>query len=181
MTFDEFYLIKEATTPMLLSEQTVISENLKYHLENNLSLSDSVFRFGSQAHLDLINEIRELYHKGKITLNENDEFIILTEAGKTGIYKGKEVPLDSPKRGGSKKYYVFTNSGNKNAEGRVIAKKVAWGDPNLAVKNQSEERRKSFLARHKCSEKNDKTKPGWWACNVGRYSKQLGLVSSKKW
>jgi len=181
MQFNQFYLIKEATTPMFLNENMSISENLQYHIENQLSLSDSIFRIGSQAFSDLVNEVRELYNQGLINLNENDEFIVLTEAGRTGVYKGKAVPLDSPRRGGPKKYYVFTNSGRKNAEGRVVAKKVAWGDPHLSVKNQSDERRKSFLARHKCSEKHDKTKPGWWACNVGRYAKQLGLVSSKKW
>ena len=181
MKFEEFALIKEATTPMLLENMIVVSEALQYHLENDLSISNSVFRFGSDEYFNLVNEVRELYLAQKIKLNENDEFIILTEAGRTGVYKGKNVPLDSPKRGGSKKFYVFVNSGRKNAEGRVVAKKIAWGDPKLSVKNQSDERRKSFLARHKCSEKTDKTTPGWWACNVHRYAKHLGLTSTKRW
>ena len=182
MSFEQYYLMREAVIPMNLSENTAnTSENLKYHIENNLSISDSIFRIGSDAWRNLVNEVRDLHHTGQIKLNENDEFIIFTEAGRTGVYQGKQVPLDSPKRGGSKKFYVFVNSGRKNAEGRVIAKKVAWGDPNLSVKNQSDKARKSFLARHKCSTKHDRTTPGWWACNVNRYAKQLGLVSTKKW
>ena len=144
-------------------------------------MCSSDLRIGSEAWRDLVNEVRSLHESGSIRLNENDEFIILTEAGRMGVYQGKDVPLDSPKRGGSKKFYVFVNSGRKNAEGRVVAKKVAWGDPKLSVKNQSDKARKSFLARHKCSTKNDRTTPGWWACNVNRYAKQLGLVSTKKW
>lgn len=184
MEFFEYLINQEAIQPLRLNENAShldISDNLKYHLENGLSISTSVFRFGSKAYLDLVNETRDLYQEGFISVNENDEFILMTEAGRTGIYQGKQVPLDSPKRGGTKKFYVFVNSGRKNAEGRVIAKKIAWGDPNLSVKNQSDERRKSFLARHKCSEKTDRMTPGWWACNVHRYAKQLGLTSSKRW
>jgi hypothetical protein len=182
MEFEEYYIMREATTPLTISEDdSVLSEGLKYHIENNLSISTSVFRIGSDSWCDLVNEVRKLNDQGLIEVNDNDQFILMTEAGGKGIYQGKEVPLDSPKRGGSKKFYVFVNSGRKNAEGRVIAKKIAWGDPNLTVKNQSDERRKSFLARHKCSTKKDRTTPGWWACNVNRYAKQLGLVSTKKW
>lgn len=181
MSFDEFMLVREATSPMNVDGALQMSESLQYHVENGVSLSASVFRIGSDAWCDLVNEVRELHGRGLLKVNENDEFILMTEAGGKGIYQGKEVPLDSPKRGGSKKFYVFVNSGRKNAEGRVVAKKVAWGDPKLSVKNQSEDRRKSFLARHKCSTKHDRTTPGWWACNVHRYAKQLGLVSSKRW
>lgn len=183
MNFNEYYIIKESATPMnlLLENNKNISENLKYHIENKLSITNSVFRMGSKSHSDLINEVRSLYEQNLIKLNENDEFIILTEAGRTGIFGGKQVPLDSPRRGGSKKFYVYVNSGRKNAQGRVVAKKVSFGDPNLTVKNYSPARRKSFRARHKCHLKTDKTTPGWWSCNVARYRKQLGLVSDKPW
>jgi len=184
MEFEDYVIMREALTPITLMESTnycEMSRNMKYHVENGLSVSTSIFRMGSRAWMDLVCEARSLQQQGFITVNENDQFILITEAGRTGIYQGKSVALDSPKRGGSKKFYVFVNSGRKNADGRVIAKKVAWGDPNLSVKNQSEARRKNFLKRHKCSEKSDRTTPGWWACNVGRYAKQLGLTSSKRW
>lgn len=185
MSFNEYFNDKITLEPMSLiienSDLFQITENLSYHIENNLSLSESAFRFGSDKWLDLVNEVRNLYHQGYIKINENDEFIVLTEAGRKGIYQGKEVTLDVPRRGGSKKFYVYTNSGRKNAEGRVVAKKVAFGDPNLTVKNYSPERRKSFRARHKCHLKTDKTTAGWWSCNVARYRKSLGLTSDKPW
>jgi len=179
-----FYEMMEGARPMkVLTENVQLSENMKYHLSNNLSLSNTVFRMGSDAWMDLANEMRNLWEQGILEVNENDEFILLTEAGRTGIYQGKSVPLDSPRRasGGNKKYVVYVNSGRKNAEGRVVAKKIGFGDPNLSVKNYSPARAKSFRARHKCHLKNDKMKPGYWACRIGRYAKQVGLSSSASW
>ena len=45
----------------------------------------------------------------------------------------------------------------------------------LKIKLDDKAARKSFAARHKCDQKTDKTKPGYWACNMPRYAKQLGL------
>lgn len=179
-----YYELKEGARPIkVLTENTVISENLKYHLDNNLSLSNTVFRLGSDAWMALVNEMRSLHEQGLIEVNENDEFILLTEAGRTGLYQGKSVALDSPRRAtsGPKKFVVYVNSGRKNAEGRVIAKKIGFGDRSLSVKNKDPKRAKSFRARHKCHLKNDKMTPGYWACKIGRYAKQVGLTSSASW
>ena len=84
-------------------------------------------------------------------------------------YQGKDVPLNKPKRGGSKKFYVYT----KNKKGNVV--KVSFGGTTgLNVKIDEPGARASFAARHKCDQKKDKTKPGYWACNIGRYWKSLG-------
>tara|TARA_B110000503_G_scaffold141687_1_gene235948 strand:- start:437 stop:1354 length:918 start_codon:yes stop_codon:yes gene_type:complete len=84
-------------------------------------------------------------------------------------YQGKEVPLNKPKRGGSKKFYVYV----KNNKGNV--QKVSFGGTTgLNVKIDEPGARASFAARHQCDTKKDKTKPGYWACNIGRYWKSLG-------
>ena len=84
-------------------------------------------------------------------------------------YRGKDVPLNKPKRGGSKKFVVYT----KNDKGNVV--KVSFGGTTgLNVKIDEPGARASFAARHKCAQKKDKTKPGYWACNIGRYWKSLG-------
>jgi len=179
-----FYEMREGARPVtILNESVLISENLQYHIANNLSLTNTVFRLGSESYCDLVNEMRDLWQKGLIQVNENDEFILMTEAGRTGVYQGKSVGLDTPHRqtGGKKKYVVYVNSGRKNAEGRVVAKKIQFGDPNLTVKNYDPARAKSFKARHKCHLKKDKTTPGYWACHIGRYAKQVGLSSSASW
>ena len=179
---DDQYLFEQSDIPMKLITEAVVSEGLKYHLENNLSLANTVYRYGSESYYDLVNEVRDLYRKGLIEINAHDKFFIDSELGCEAVYHGKTVKLDSPMRSsGPKKYQVFVNSGRKNAQGQSIAKKVTFGDRSLSVKNYSDARRRSFLARHKCGEKRDRTTPGYWSCNVGRYAKKLGLSSSKRW
>ena len=85
-------------------------------------------------------------------------------------YKGREVSLNKPKRGGPKKFFVYV----KNPKTGNV-KKVNFGDSgNLSVKINEPGARASFAARHKCAQKKDKTKPGYWSCNIGRYWKSLG-------
>lgn len=87
-------------------------------------------------------------------------------------YQGKEVELNKPKRGGSKKYYVYT----KNPKtGKVM--KISFGDPGLKTKSGNKKRASNFAARHNCEKKNDRTKAGYWACRLPRY----GLVKGGKW
>lgn len=92
-------------------------------------------------------------------------------------YRGRKVKLNSPFRtpGGPKKFAVYV----KNDKGNVV--KVTFGDHNLRVRNNNPGARKSFRARHKCDQKKDRTKAGYWSCNVARYRKQLGIKSSSPW
>lgn len=244
---------------------------LQYHLDNNLTLSECVYRYSSDSFIQLFAEARQAFRDGKITLNEQDMILIeTTDIGEYGIYEGQKVPLDlpmideneeeewpdtvegndgiiwiktqvynngvvnytpyyrgynidygghnfrtveslqryidayvlsnvlfskyryeperplptpvteaqyqgkdvplnKPKRGGSKKFYVYT----KNKKGNVV--KVSFGGTTgLNVKIDEPGARASFAARHQCDKKKDKTKPGYWACNIGRYWKSLG-------
>jgi hypothetical protein len=85
------------------------------------------------------------------------------------------VELNSPKRGGKKKFYVYV----RNEKGNII--KVEFGDTSgLNAKINNPEARKSFAARHRCAEKKDKTTPGYWACRIPRYAKQLGLSGGNR-
>jgi hypothetical protein len=161
------------------------SNSLAYHLENKIPLSESVFRYGSQGHFDLINEARQL--QDCLELSDTDKELLATDIGTVGIYEGKEVPLDfpmlseaeyhgknveldKPKRGGPKKYYVYV----KNSSGNII--KVSFGDTSgLKEKISNPAARKSFVARHKCDQKKDKTTPGYWSCRLPHYAKSLGL------
>lgn len=87
------------------------------------------------------------------------------------------MKLNSPFRtsGGPKKFAVYV----KTPKGTI--KKVTFGDPNLKVRNRNAKAAKSFTARHKCSQKKDRTTAGYWSCHVGRYAKKLGLKSSRTW
>ena len=241
--------------------------SLKYHLDNGLSLHEHVYRYSSDAFVNLFKEAREALRDEEIELSEEDqELLETTDIGEHGDYNGMKVPLDlpmvstkynplfeigslidemiedentideastiadminfeqieelvssiggqidmdkfkkavtlhnetfdfngfelikasvtymneleykgkkvklnKPKRGGSKKFYVYV----KSKKGNV--KKVSFGDTNLSVKFKQKGARASFAARHKCATKKDKTKAGYWSCNIGRYWKSLG-------
>lgn len=78
-----------------LNAKIVMSENMKYHVENKLPISENVFRYGSEVFLDIWAEARYLYSRNAIHLNEEDKKTILeTNLGEYGIYKGQKVPLD---------------------------------------------------------------------------------------
>ena len=68
-------LIKEAleeqlNKSLILKEEGDISDALKYHVDNGLTLTNNVFRVYSEGYFDLVNEVRELWKEGKIDLNE---------------------------------------------------------------------------------------------------------------
>ncbi len=77
-------------------------------------------------------------------------------------YKGRKVTLNKPfyTPDGPKKRSVYV----KNSKGNVV--KVNFGDPNMEIKRDIPSHRKSFRARHKCSEKKDRTTPGYWSCKA---------------
>ena len=83
-------------------------------------------------------------------------------------FKGKEVALNKPKRGGPKAYYVYVKDGDK-------VKKVTFGSGGLRAKIKNKEARNAFAARHNCKDKKDRTKAGYWSCNLPRYAPALGL------
>ena len=242
--------------------------SLQYHLDNNLSLHEHVYRYSSDAFIQLFKEAREAHRNEDIKLSEEDlELLETTDIGEYGEYNGMKVPLDlpmispkynalfeigcmidemiededkideaasisemidfdlikelvesiggninmdkfrkavnlqnesfdyngfeilkasvdyipeaeyrgkkvqlnKPKRGGSKKFYVYV----KNPKTGNV-KKVSFGDTGLSVKIKKKGARASFAARHKCASKKDKTKAGYWSCNIGRYWKSLG-------
>lgn len=85
-------------------------------------------------------------------------------------FKGKNVDLNKPKRGGSKKFYVYV----RDPQTKKI-KKVSFGDSGgLSTKVNDPKARKAFASRHNCEDKKDRTTPGFWSCNIGKYWKSLG-------
>jgi hypothetical protein len=96
---------------------------------------------------------------------------------KTGIneseYQGKKVQLNKPKRGGSKKFYVYVRD-PKTKKVKKVSFGAADGGQNLAVKIRDPKARRAFVARQKCGKGELKTSPKYWACRVTRYWKSLG-------
>lgn len=199
-----------------ISNKKIISEDLEYHILNDVGVDKNVFRPGSQKFFDLFAEARELNKKGLYELNKNEIYYINeTDIGEWGIYEGNNVPLDypivegeedeitdlserakrkkqkikkkksgntyqgkkvelnKPKRGGSKKYYVYVKDPKT---GNI--KKVSFGAKGMSVGLNDPKRVKSFVARHRCkTHANDKTKAAYWSCRLPRYFGNSG----KKW
>jgi hypothetical protein len=199
-TMKEDYIINGR---LITEGKELISEGVLYHFENRPTLTENIYRYGSEGYFKLINEVRSLYNKGIIDLSPVDEETILTDIGKRGIYEnkvvwldviyegedeveiiteaeyqGKKVQLSKPKRGGSKKFYVYVKCGDK-------VKKVSFGAKSgggkLAVKLKDPKARKAFSDRHNCPQKNDKCSAGYWACRLPRYAKSLGLSGGGTW
>jgi hypothetical protein len=237
-----------------IAPKQILSENLRFHVDKQLPLTENTFRYGSQSFLNLWAEARYLYLREIIHVNDDDKEILLeTNLGEYGMYEGKKVPLDlpmleeaqmldgyevdffktkantyanieipsenptfeddiqikgtgqteeeafedlkqnyekykkglyevdkkktppigKPKRGGSKKFYVYV----RKPGGGV--KKVSFGDTTgLSAKISNPKARKAFAARHDCKNKTDRTKASYWSCRLPRYAKLLGLKSS---
>jgi hypothetical protein len=92
-------------------------------------------------------------------------------------YQGKKVDLGKPKRGGSKKFYVYVMN-PKTKKVKKVSFGAAGGGQNLAVKIRDPKARRAFAKRQNCDKKKDRTTPGYWSCNLPRYANILGLKGS---
>lgn len=185
---------------MALLEDVAVSDNLKYHIEKQVPLSKNIFRTYSDSYFELLEEVRSLYFENKIELCDVDAELVESDLGKKEIFEGREIYLDAPieveedlmmeakHRGknvtlnrpfrtpsGPKKYAVYVKSKGGNI------KKVTFGDPGLRVRGRSKARRKSFAARHKCSQKKDRTTAGYWSCRSHRIRSLGNKGSGKYW
>jgi hypothetical protein len=174
-----------------LKKRLGFGEGLEYHINSKTPLTENVYRIGSDSYFDLIKEARVQYKKGIYTpLNEEEREMLESDLGEWGLFEGERVPLDFPMHeetleeakkkkkkkkkkdppigkpmknsGGGKKYKVYVRS----KSGRI--KKISYGDSKGGLKGNwnSAEARKSFASRHKCAEKKDRTKAGYWACRA---------------
>ena len=144
------------------------SKGLWHNIRAKRARGEKPARKGSKAHKDAvkaakkINSMNEriLYRNEVLRLEivEHNELIMYTEAE----YQGRKVKLGKPFRpkGGQKKFAVYV----KNEKGNVV--KVNFGDPGLSIKRDIPERKKAFRARHKCSQKKDRTSAGYWSCRM---------------
>jgi len=172
-----------------------MSKGLEYHLNNNIPLTENIYRPHSDSFFNLINEVRELYYNGELSLNEEEVELIETDLGaKVKLSNGKEVYLDIPlseefineaeyngkkveigkprrNTGGGKKYVVYVKN---QSTGRV--KKISFGDVKggLTAKVSNPKARKAFASRHNCKDKKDRMTAGYWACRLNRFGHLWG-------
>jgi hypothetical protein len=160
---------------LILKEKIEVSKELQYHIDNGMTLTNNAFKVYSESYFNLVNEVRDLYNEGKIDLNYKDKLMVESDLGKKVkigkqyiyldapyVYETEEDTLTESKTPrGHKKFAVYT----KSKTGGL--KKITFGESKLVLKESSN-----------CLQKTDRTTAGYWSCNIGRYSKQLGLSSS---
>ena len=106
-------------------EDFQVSEGFRYHMENGLDITNSVYRIGSEAYKQLFEETKKYWDENNIILSDKAAWMAKNlEVGKEAVYDGRKVELDTPKRGGDKKFVVYHNSGKKDDEGNIEA--VKW-------------------------------------------------------
>lgn len=195
--------ICEDKKPVMLNEslapREILSEGLKYHLDNARPLTEHVYRAGSNNYFNLWAEARALYSRNIIEVQGDDlEVLTETDLGHYGTLEdGTRVPLDFPielnetehnllmeeakkkigkpmrSSSGGKAYKVYV----RDPKTKKI-KTVRFGSGGLKAKINNPKARQAFAARHNCAQKNDRTKASYWSCRLPRYAKLLGLKSN---
>lgn len=90
-----------------------------------------------------------------------------SEAEKKTLNKPFRLPS-----GSKKKFGVYV----KNEKGNVV--KVTFGDPNMEIKRDDPDRRKSFRARHQCdTNPGPKYKARYWSCRMWEAGKSVTKVT----
>ena len=177
----------------------MVMEVLQESWQNPKRISDIVYRPWSLKFYEQVRQIKSRMHESGEKLNWFEQEMLGTDIGEFALYEGHKVPLDipipegleeadyqgkdvelnKPKRGGagSSKFHVYVRDPKtKNV------KKVQFGIKGMTVGIDDPDRVKSFVSRHQCKKKNDKTKAGYWSCRLPRYWKSLGLKKTgKQW
>jgi len=177
------YVEERENKTLILKEDVGISKELKYHIDNGISLTDNVFRVYSEGYFKLVNEVRDLYNLGLIELNEEDSLMVESSLGEIAIINGKEIYLDAP--------FILEEDEEQINEVKHHGKNVNLGKPfrtpggpkkfAVYVRKPGGGIKKvtfGFAKRHDCANKKDRTKASYWSCRLPRYAKLLGLKSN---
>jgi D-Tyr-tRNAtyr deacylase len=183
-------LMEMVNHPMRLKESVKISDELKYHLDKQIPLNENMFKEYSKSFINLINEVRSLYNKNLIDLNDEDRSIVESDLGKKVLlengqvvylevptedqsflneaeYQGRKVQLGKIMQGDVKKFKVYV----KNDKGNVVKVNFGFGGKSakgkrMVIKKNNPQRRKSFRARHNCDNPGPRWKARYWACKT---------------
>lgn len=181
-------LLESINHPMELKKGVKVSDELRYHLDKKIPLSENVFKEYSKSFINLINEVRNLYNNDLIYLNGEDRWIVESDLGKKVIlengqviylevpvedqsflseaeYQGRKVKLGKIMQGDVKKFKVYV----KNDKGKVVKVNFGFGGKSakgkrMVIKKNNPERRRSFRARHNCDNPGPRWKSRYWAC-----------------
>lgn len=121
-------LVKEEDSPELTLEEAV-----QYHLDNQISITENVFRPGSEMFFDMIGEAKRLYKEGKYTPADEYEVDMLnSDIGEIAEYEGNAVVLDYPIEEGLEECWTgYTQRGMKKKGNKMV--------PNCVPVNEADD------------------------------------------
>jgi hypothetical protein len=123
---------------------------------------------------DVKSMLFKAYKNGQLTSAQVINIVNKTVKEYLNEEEKNHPPLNTPKSGGSKKFYVYV----RNPKTKKV-KKVSFGDTTgLSVKINNPKARRAFAARHKCGTGEPKTSAKYWSCRIGRYAKSLGMKNN---
>ena len=183
---------KQAVAKITFSEKTttalknkVSEHNKKYSRKVTLGQLKKVYRRGAGAFsashrpgqsrnswaMARVNMFLKMMRGGKVkdAYRKADRDIAKASEMTYDSQGEKKAPLNKPFRTpkGPKKFSVYV----KNEKDNVV--KVNFGDPNMEIKRDDPDRRKSFRARHNCDNPGPKTKPRYWSCRMWESKKSV--------
>lgn len=142
--------------PVANMEEGAMKEEM-WRMAERMSLADFLEYYG---HEEWIEEFWR-------NINDEPETFATDEAK----YQGREVPLNKPMRGDSKKYKVYVKdpkTGNVKkvnfGHGGTSAKRA--GQKTMRIRKSNPKARKSFRARHNCANPGPRTKARYWSCRA---------------
>ena len=146
---------------LLTLSNIIIPSNNDYEDFGEATQSFELSALAKYEYIDPItNEI--FYFDKKGNYKKNNRYLRFEGESKAAEYQGRKVTLNKPFRtpGGPKKFAVYTT----NESGNVVI--VRFGDPNMKIKKNIPERRRSFRARHNCDNPGPKWKARYWSCKA---------------
>jgi len=163
-----------------------VKEAVEYHMENEISFTENVFRPGSEMFFEMIAEAKKLYKEGKYTPADEFELDMLnSDIGEKVIFEGQEVILDYPfeeelneedKTGGKGIGKPWREGGGGAVyvrDGGSI-RKVSFSKSGMKKRYMDPAATRSFVARHRCLTNKDKISASYWACRWPRFFSNSG-------
>jgi len=142
---------EDVEEPYLIADKDILVDN------EQADASLDTYCFDNFSDIDLNLASLDLIKAGieKWDQDFDCEDILYSEAEKKTLNKPFRL------KDGKKKFGVYV----KNPKtGNVVL--VKFGDPNMEIKRDDPDRRRSFRARHKCDTAKDKTTPRYWSCKM---------------
>jgi len=151
----------ETEAELLSANNLIVPNDIDYEDMGEETEILDVSSIAKYQYLDPVtNEL--FYFEKKGNYRKNNRYLRFDGEAKAAEYQGRKVTLNKPFRtpSGPKKFAVYT----KNESGNIVI--VRFGDPNMKIKKNIPERRKSFRARHNCDNPGPKWKARYWSCKA---------------